>query len=240
MSVALVTGGSRGIGRAVVQRLAEDGFDIAFTFKENTAAAEEAVAAVRASGRRALALQVDAADPDRMRGVVQTVVDTLGPVAVLVNNAGAGEARPLADITTEEIRQNVAINFVTPFVMMQEAAKSMRPGGRIIAISTSLTSLLLPGTALGTPAKLAGEALTAIAAKEFGPLGITVNAIAAGATDTEGFRATSGHMRAAMEASSPFGRLGRPEEIAAAVAFLAGPDGQWVSGQTVRVNGALV
>jgi 3-oxoacyl-[acyl-carrier protein] reductase len=240
MSAALVTGGSRGIGRAVVQRLAEDGFDVAFTFKENTAAAEEVTAVVAASGRRALALQADAADPDQMRGIVQTVVDTLGPVSVLVNNAGAGEARPLADITTEEIQQNVTINFVTPFVLMQEAAKSMRPGGRIVSISTSLTSLLLPGTALGTPAKLAGEALTAIAAKEFGPLGITVNAIAAGATDTEGFRASSGHMRGTMEASSPFGRLGQPEEIAAAVAFLVGPDGQWVSGQTVRVNGALV
>ena len=240
MSVALVTGGSRGIGRAVAERLAADGFDVAITYRNDSVAAEEAVSTVTALGRAAKAFQVDAGDVDAGSRLFADVESALGPVAVLVNNAGAGEMRPLADISVSEMQENLALNFLGPFVLMKQAASSMSPGGRIVSISTSLTSMLLPGSALGTPAKVALEALTAIAAKELGSQGITVNAIAAGATDTEGFRATSGHLRGAMEAASPFGRLGAPDEIAAAVSFLAGPDGLWVSGQTLRVNGALV
>jgi len=240
VSVALVTGGSRGIGRAVAERLAADGFDVAITYRNDSVAAEEAVSTVTALGRAAKAFQVDAGDVDAGSRLFADVESALGPVAVLVNNAGAGEMRPLADISVSEMQENLALNFLGPFVLMKQAASSMSPGGRIVSISTSLTSMLLPGSALGTPAKVALEALTAIAAKELGSQGITVNAIAAGATDTEGFRATSGHLRGAMEAASPFGRLGAPDEIAAAVSFLAGPDGLWVSGQTLRVNGALV
>ncbi|MDT0183963.1 SDR family oxidoreductase [Microbacterium sp. ARD31] len=240
MSAALVTGGSRGIGRAVVKRLAESGFDVAFTYLQDSAAADAAVAEITSAGRRALPLRIDAHDLDAMTALVPHVADHLGSLDVLVNNVGVGEARPFAAIAPQEFVDNLTLNVVVPFVMMQEAAKVMTPGGRIVFISTSLTSMLLPMTALGTPAKLATEALTTIAAKEFGPLGITVNAIAAGATDTEGFRATSGHMREAMEGMSPFGRLGRPDEIAAAVAYLVSEDAEWVSGQTLRVNGALV
>ncbi|HZO37300.1 MAG TPA: SDR family oxidoreductase [Solirubrobacteraceae bacterium] len=238
MSVALVTGASRGIGRAVALRLARDGFAVAVNYRERQDAADEVVGAIEGAGGRAKAFQADTGDANAVGALVAGVVAEFGGLDVLVNNAGAGGMRRFADVTAEELTANLAVNVVGPFVAMREAAKAMRPGGRIVNISSSLTSMLLPGTTLGAPAKMALEGLTTIAAKEFGALGITVNAVGPGPTDTDLFNENAPEMRAGAAAASPFGRLGEPEEIADVVAFLVGAGGGWVSGQTLRVNGA--
>ncbi|MFI8793715.1 SDR family oxidoreductase [Streptomyces sp. NPDC055105] len=240
MSVALVTGASRGIGRAIALRLARDGFVVAVNYCDRHDAAEEVVPAIEEAGGHALAFPADAGDPSAVRELVHAVVDKLSGLDVLVNNAGAGEMRPLAEVTVDELRANLRVNLLGPFVAMQEAAKLMPSTGRIVNVSTSLTSMLLPGTVLGAPAKCALEALTTIAAKELGALGITVNAVGPGTTDTDAFNVNPAHVREAMAASSPFGRLGQPDETAGVVSFLVSSDCGWVSGPTLRVNGALV
>jgi len=196
------------------------------------------VSAIEGAGGRAKAFQADTGDPIVVATLVADVVAEFGGLDVLVNNAGSGGMRPFTEVTPEELAANFAVNVVGPFVAMRDAAKAMRPGGRIVNISTSLTSVLLPGATLGAPAKLALEGLTTIAAKELGRLGITVNAVGPGPTDTDLFNENAPEMRAGAAAASPFNRLGTPEEIASVVAFLVSDEGRWVSGQTIHVNGA--
>jgi 3-oxoacyl-[acyl-carrier protein] reductase len=230
---ALVTGGSRGIGRAIVRRLAGDGATVVFTFKDNQAAADELAGEVGA-----VAVRADQEDVGNVATMFQAVPDGLD---ILVNNAAINPPRPIRELTSDEFDRVMTVNAKFPALAMREAATRLREHGRIINISTLNTQVPAPGTALYSASKAALEQLTAVAARELGGRGITVNTVTPGATDTELLRAVNSPEGLAWSVSlTALQRLGQPEDIAAVVAFLAGPDGQWVTGQNIRATGGLL
>ncbi|MET0491570.1 MAG: SDR family oxidoreductase [Actinoplanes sp.] len=231
---ALVTGGSRGIGRAIVQRLARDGARVVFTYRKNQAAAGELAAGLAG----ALAVQADQHDPSCVRKMFAPVRDGLD---ILVNNAAINPPGLIADLTGEDFDRVMTVNAKVPLLAMREAARVMRDRGRIINISTLSTVLPAPGHALYGASKAALEQFTAVAARELGGRGITVNSVSPGATDTDLLREVNTPEGLAQAvAVTALGRLGRPEDIAALVAFLAGPDSQWITGQNLRATGGLL
>jgi 3-oxoacyl-[acyl-carrier protein] reductase len=231
---ALVTGGSRGIGRAIVQRLARDGATVVFTFKENRAAADDLVSQVAGT----VAVRADQEELTSITAMFQPVRDGLD---ILVNNAAINPRTPIANITEEEFDRVMTINAKFPVLAMREAAAVLRDNGRIINISTLNTVLPAPGHALYCASKAALEQFTAVAAREFGGRGITVNTISPGATDTDLLRAVNPPEALTQTAAvTALQRLGQPDDIAAVVAFLAGPDAQWITGQNIRATGGLL
>ena len=240
---ALVTGGSRGIGRAIVQRLAADGASVVFSYLANTEAAGRVVSEVTAAGGRALAVQADQgslADLRRLSAQAEEWLDGLD--IVVINAAGGGEFPGLIDEVTEETYDGfMAAHAKGPFFLIQYAGRTLRDGGRIIAISTLNTRLHPPGGALYTGAKGALEHFTKVAALEFGGRGITANIVSPGATDTELLRAANpGETFEDDVAQTALKRLGQPEDIARVVAFLAGPDSGWISGQNLSATGGYL
>ena len=231
---ALVTGGSRGIGRAIVQRLARDGARVVFTYLQNQAAAEELAAGLTG----AVAVQADQHDPASVQRMFAPVADGLD---ILVNNAAINPPGLIADLTAEDFDRVMTVNAKIPLLAMREAVRVMRDRGRIINISTLNTVLPAPGHALYGASKAALEQFTAVAARELGGRGITVNTVSPGATDTDLLReVNSAEGLAQTVAVTALGRLGRPEDIAALVAFLAGPDSPWITGQNLRATGGLL
>lgn len=231
---AIVTGGSRGIGRAIVERLARDGASVVFGYKDDAAAADELVR--RLDG--VVAVRADQEDPDAVDALFAPVADGLD---ILVNNAAISPRVPIAEVTAGDFDRVMAVNARFPLLAMRRAASVLRDGGRIINISTLNTVLPVPGGALYAASKAALESFTAVAAREFGDRGITVNTVSPGATDTDLFHATNppgAEERAA--ALTALGRLGRPADIADVVAFLAGPDSHWITGQNLRATGGFV
>jgi 3-oxoacyl-[acyl-carrier protein] reductase len=237
---ALVTGASRGIGRAIALRLARDGFDIAVNYAGNTRKADETVAAIEALGRKAVAIQADVADPDDVARLFAATQDAFGRIDVVVNSAGT---MPLATITPgklAEFDRVIATNLRGSFLVLAHAAQALGEGGRIIAVSTSVIAKSFPGYGPYIASKAGVEGLVHVLANELRGRGITVNAIAPGPVGTElFFNGKSEEQVAAIASQSPLGRIGEPDEIAAAVAFLAGPDGAWVNSQVMRVNGGF-
>jgi 3-oxoacyl-[acyl-carrier protein] reductase len=232
--VAVVTGGSRGIGRAIVRRLARDGARVVFSYRSNAAAAAELA---REAGD-AVAVQADQEDLASL-GALFAAVD--GRLDILVNNAAVTAPALLADITPELFDQAMTVNAKFPLLTMQRAAPLLRDGGRIVNISTLNTLLPGPGIALYCASKAALEQFTRVAAIELGPRGITVNCVSPGATDTELLRASNpAEALAGVPAVTPLGRLGQPEDIADVVAFLAGPDARWITGQNIPATGGLL
>jgi 3-oxoacyl-[acyl-carrier protein] reductase len=232
---ALVTGGSRGIGRAIVRRLAADGARVVFSYRADEAAAESLVAEI---GNGAVAVRCDQADPDTLPAIFEPVQDGLD---ILVNNAGVPDQTPIAEVTSAEFDRVMTINAKFPLLAVQAAAPLLRDGGRIVNVSTLNTAVAGPRMVLYCASKAALEQVTAVAAKEFGPRGITVNTVSPGATDTDMLRGANSSE--AIEASAKWtalGRVGRPEDVAAVVAFLAGPDSGWVTGQNIRATGGLL
>ena len=234
---ALVTGGSRGIGRAIVKRLAADGATVVFSYLQNETAAREVVSEVAEDGGRAVAVQADQGSLDDLRRLT-------GPGApdgldIVVINAAAPGA--IDDMTEDAYDRYMAVHAKGPFFLIQHAGRALRDGGRIIAISTLNTRLHPPGGALYTGAKGALENFTKVAAIELGRRGITANVVSPGATDTEMLRAANpGETFEDTVARTALRRLGQPGDIAAVVAFLAGPDSGWISGQNLAADGGLL
>ncbi|MFC9086312.1 SDR family oxidoreductase [Nocardiopsis dassonvillei] len=238
--VALVTGGSRGIGRAMAERLAADGQDVAIVYAGNTAAAEAAVAAVTGAGGGAVAIRADVADEDAVRAAFDAVEERFGGVDVVVNSAGIMVLDTVADFDLADLDRMHRTNIRGTFVVNQQAARRVRRGGAIINVSTSAGKLALPTYAAYAASKGAVDAISPVLAKELRGRDVTVNAVAPGPTATDLFLADKSEEQVERLAGmNPFGRLGAPEDIAEVVSFLAGP-GRWVNGQTLYANGGMV
>lgn len=241
--VALVTGSSRGIGAAIVRRLAADGIAVVVNYAGRAAEAGKVVADITAAGGRALAVQADVSSPAAVASLFDQAEAAFGGVDILVNNAGIIQPGivPLADTDDALFDRLVAINLKGTFNTLRLAAKRLRAGGRIVNFSTSVIGLASPGYAIYAATKSAVETMTLIFAKELRGRGISVNAVAPGPTATDLFLdGKTPEQVAHLARLAPLERLGQPDDIAGVVAFLAGPAGGWVNGQTLRVNGGLV
>lgn len=240
---AIVTGSSRGIGAAIAKRLAADGFAVVVNYAGRAADADGVVAEIEAAGGQAIAVQADVSKAADILTLFEKAEQAFGGVDVLVNNAGIIQPGlvPLADTDDELFDRLFAINVKGTFNALRLAATRLRQGGRIINFSTSVVGLALPGYSAYAATKSAVETMTNIFAKELRGRNITVNAIAPGPTATDLFlTGKTPELIAHLTKMAPLERLGQPEDIASAVAFLAGPDGAWVNGQTLRVNGGIV
>ena len=242
--VALITGASRGIGKAIVQALSEAGFRILFTYRNRTEEAREVVEKISATGGIAHAIQADVGTAKEAQGAVQLGLETFGQIDVLVNNAGVSLARvPLAQYPIADWEETLRVNLSGPFYLIRAVLPHMRERakGHIINISSNVTQRFPVNLGVYTVSKAGLEALTRVLAKEEGPRGIRVNAVAPGPIDTEMFRhsmAVMGPERAeAFIKSVPLGRMGRPEEIASVVRFLVSDAASYLTGQVIYVNG---
>lgn len=239
--VAIVTGGSRGIGAAISERLASEGYAVVINYAGRRDDAEALAARLVANGGEAVALQADVADAAAMQRLFEATEARYGGVDVLVNNAGVMNLAPVANFDDATFDRLVAINFKGSFNAMREAARRVRDGGRIINMSSSVIGLRLESYGAYAATKAAVEALTPILARELRGRSITVNAVAPGPTATDLFlEGKSAELIERMAKMNPLERLGTPEDIAATVAFLAGPQGGWINGQVLRANGGIV
>lgn len=238
---AVVTGGSRGIGRAIVERLARDGADVVFNYARSADSAAEVVREVEVAGGSARGVQLDLAEPGAAQRLMEIAEDHLGGLDILVNNAAMNFAVASIAETDEALFDSVmAVNAKSTFLTIRHAARRMRDGGRIINISTLNTVRPAPGNAPYAASKGAIEQLTAVAAQELGPRGITVNTVSPGATDTDLLRGTNSADNLQMVvAITPLRRLGQPSDLADVVGFLAGPDCRWITGQNIRATGGI-
>jgi 3-oxoacyl-[acyl-carrier protein] reductase len=238
---AIVTGSSRGIGAAVVQRLAEDGFAVVVNYTGGAAEAETLVSKIEQGGGHALSIQADVSDPQAMRRMFDQVIAVTGGVDVLVNNAGIMQLATIAEADDATFDRQIAVNLKGVFNGMREAAQRVRSGGRIISFSSSVVGLYPPTYAIYAATKAAVEAMTHILSKELRGRSVTVNAVAPGPVATDLF--LKGKSQAAVEQlakAAPLERLGEPGDIAKVVSFLAGPDGAWINGQVLRANGGII
>ncbi|SCE72481.1 3-oxoacyl-[acyl-carrier protein] reductase [Micromonospora viridifaciens] len=237
--VALVTGGSRGIGAAVALRLAREGADVALTYERREDRAADLVEQIKAAGRRAMALAADSADADAMSAAVDRVAAEFGRLDILVNNAGVFLVGPVEELGLAEFERTVAVNVRAPFVASKAAARHMTAGGRIINIGSNMAErTVFPGFALYAMSKTALVGLTKGLGREMGARGITVNLVNPGPTDTDANPA-DGPNAAMISGFTALGRYAAPTDIAAAVAFLAGDDSGYVTGATINVDGGF-
>lgn len=239
--VAIVTGSSRGIGAAVAARLANDGYAVVVNYSGSAEPANALVRSIEQSGGTALAFKADVSDTSAVRALFDAAEEAYGGIDVLVNNAGIMALGTIADTGDDVFDRQVAINFKGSFNTLREAAKRLRNGGRIINFSSSVVALLQPTYGVYAGTKAAVEAMTSVLTKELRGRGITVNAVAPGPTATDLF--LNGKPQEVIDRLAklaPLERLGQPEDIASTIAFLAGPDGAWINGQTLRANGGII
>ncbi|MBD1848025.1 SDR family oxidoreductase [Cyanobacteria bacterium FACHB-63] len=237
--VAIVTGSSRGIGRAIAERLGQDGASVVVTYHGNQAKAEEVVSAIKTTGAEAIALQVDVRSLEDVRQLFQKTIDHFGKVDILVNNAaGKNIFKPTADMTEDEYNSMFDITRGVYFAL-QEAAHHLADGGRIVSTSTSGTIMAIPAGGAYAGCKAAIEQFSACLAKELGARGITVNTVSPGVTDTDGLVLDQAQVDQLI-AQTPLGRLGQPTDIADAVALLVSDGARWITGQHIRANGGIV
>jgi 3-oxoacyl-[acyl-carrier protein] reductase len=237
--VAIVTGGSRGIGRAVVVRLAEAGAEVVLTYRADAAAAVAVVDEVRAKGGRVLAVQADGAEAGAMDRVVERAVARSGRLDVLVNNAAEFVVGPLDELDAATFDRVVATNVRAPFLAARAAARHMGEGGRIVTIGSNVVDRTpFPGMTLYSLSKTALVGLTKGLARDLGPRGITANLVDPGPTDTDANPAT-GPQAGTIAGLTALGRYAEPDEIAGTVLHLAGPDAGYVTGSVVAVDGGF-
>ncbi|MER5446433.1 SDR family oxidoreductase [Streptomyces sp. NPDC002764] len=239
--VAVVTGGSRGIGRAVSHRLAQDGLAVVVNYARDAASAEETVAAITAAGGRAIAVQADVADEKEVSALFDRTQEEFGGVDVVVNSAGRMVLAPIADLDLAALDAMHRTNIRGTFVIAQQAARRLRAGGSFVGFSTSVVGTQFPTYGAYAAGKGAVEAMTMILARELRGRDITVNTVAPGPTATDLFlEGKTPEQIDRLAKTPPLERLGTPQDIAQVVAFLTSPEGHWVNGQILRANGGMV
>jgi 3-oxoacyl-[acyl-carrier protein] reductase len=236
----IVTGSSKGIGAATAERLAQEGWLVTINYSGDEAAANALVEKIGGQGGQAIAVKADVSIPDCVVELFDEAERAFGTVDALVNNAGIMKLAPLVETSDDLFDRHVAINLKGAFTCLREAARRLREGGRIVNFSSSVVGLYQPTYAAYAATKAGVEAMTHILAKELGPKKITVNAISPGPVATALFLdGKSEEQIAAMTKMIPMGRLGEPEDIAAAISLLLSPEAHWISGQIVRANGGV-
>src|ERR1700710_2531115 len=239
--VAIVTGASRGIGAAVAERLAADGLTVVVNYSGDVNSAEALVRKIEGQGGRALAFKADVSDSGAVRGMFDAAETAFGGIDVLVNNAGIMKLAKIADSDDAMFDQQIAINLKGSFNAMREAARRLRDGGRIVNLSTSVVGLNTETYGVYAATKAAIQTMTAVLSKELRGRSITVNAVAPGPVATDLFlNGKSPELIDRLAKMNPLERLGTPDDIASAVAFLVGPEGGWINGQVLRANGGMI
>ena len=238
--VALVTGGSRGIGAAIAKRLAADGASVAITYAKDAGAAEGVVKAIGFAGIKAIAIQADAADAEAVKGAAEKTVATFGRLDVLVNNAGTAIPKPFEEATLEEMDRVLDINIRGVFAATQAALKHMKDGGRIIMIGSAVGErAVAPGLVPYAATKGAVKMFTQALSREVGGRGITVNNVQPGPIDTD-LNPAAGDWAVPQKAITALDRFGRVDEVAALVAFVAGPESSYITGANLTVDGGMI
>lgn len=237
--IALVTGASRGIGAAIARRLAADGAAVAITYSSSAAKADDLVAAIKADGGNAIAIQADSADPEAVKSAVTETVKSLGGIDILVNNAGIAVMAPIGEFPLAEFDRSIAVNVRAVFIGSQEASKHMKEGGRIITIgSVNADRMPFVGGSVYGMTKAAVAGLTRGMARDLGPRGITVNVVQPGPVDTE-MNPAAGPFADSLRALMAINRYGEGHEIAAMVAYLASPEAAYVTGAALTIDGGF-
>jgi 3-oxoacyl-[acyl-carrier protein] reductase len=235
--VALVTGGSRGIGAAIAKRLAADGANVAITYAKDATAASAVVKAIEADGGKAIAIQANAADPGAVTNAVEKAVAAFGRLDVLVNNAGTAIPKKFEDTTLEELDQMISLNFRGIMITTQAALKHMNDNGRIIMIGSCVGErLMTPGLVAYAATKGAVKMFTQGLSREVGDRGITVNNVQPGPIDTD-LNPASGDWATPQKAATALNRYGTVDEVAALVAFVASPESSYITGANLTVDG---
>jgi 3-oxoacyl-[acyl-carrier protein] reductase len=239
--VAIVTGASRGIGAAIAERLAKDGFTVIINYSGDAAPAEALAHTIEQAGGKALTAKADVSDADAVRRMFDSAEAAFGGVDVLVNNAGIMPLASIADAEDALFDRVVSVNLKGTFNTLREAARRLRTGGRIVNFSSSVVGLYQPTYGVYAATKAGVEAMTHVLSKELRGRNITVNAVAPGPTATGLFLdGKPQELIDHMAKLAPLERLGQPQDIANTVAFLAGPDGSWINGQVLRANGGII
>ena len=238
---AIVTGASHGIGAAVAERLARDGLAVVINYYGGSAEARDLVARIATAGGTATAVQANVADPAAVKALFDAAEEAYGGVDVVVNNAGIMKLSPIARADDAAFDAHVAVNLKGVFNCLREAGGRLRDGGRIVSFSSSVVGLCQPSYGIYAATKAGVEAMTRIFAKEMRGRRISVNAVAPGPVDTPLFTAgKSPEQIEGIAKMNPMERLGEPVDVANVISFLAGPDGAWVNGQVLRVNGGMI
>lgn len=234
---ALVTGSSRGIGRAIAERLAADGATVVVNWVQDSRAAEQVVQGIKSKDGRAVAIQADVAKPREIVRLFDDAEKAVGGLDIVIANAGVFMAKPVVETEEEDFERVFNVNARGVFFTLKEAAKRVRDGGRIIAVSTGATELFFPLASLYVGSKAAVEQFTRSLSRELGARNITVNTLSPGFTDTEMLHPSQRGLGASL---SPFGRIGSASEVADVAAFLASDAARWMTGQNVQANGGVV
>ena len=236
--IAIVTGSSSGIGRAIAEGLARNGAAVAVHYVKGADKARAVVAGIEQAGGKAIALQADIGKVADVRRLFAEATERLGGLDILVNSAGVAEYKPVVDVTEEDFAATFDVNARGTFFALQEAARRIRDGGRIISISTGGTIGGAPSASIYCASKAAVEQFTKALAKELGKKNVTVNTVSPGFTDTD-MLAAHPEFKAMGAQMSPFGRLGTPQDVADVVLFLASDGGRWVTGQNLQASGGV-
>jgi 3-oxoacyl-[acyl-carrier protein] reductase len=237
--VALVTGGSRGIGRATALKLGHSGAKVAINYISNAAAAEAVAAEIRTIGGAAITVQGDMAKTAEIAQVFDAVEAQLGQPDIVVLAPGAFIMKPLSEVTEDEFDHVFALNARGVFFALQQAAKHIKDGGAIISLSSGATAFSGAGGSVYAGSKAAAEQFTFALAKELGERGVSVNTVSPSITNTDGL-VVPAHVIEMLKSRIPFGRIGEPEDLANVIVFLASPEGHWINGQNIRANGGMI